>query len=384
MKTKKAKDNRSPEMPFQVDHKLSVNIATQVTDGIRQAILSGFYKPGDLLPKALDFTRGLHVSIRAIQAAYRTLKKEGLISPRRRLGTVVVGPKADVFHGRVVIVKKCSDPFFSDTVTSEVLTRRLNEAGYVVASVLAIPLGRRGDDPETEHFDLRQLNAALRQNASLVVIIGTAPPLERAVAATGTPYFIATGKPRLAIGRGRPGTSGCVGSASGDASGVLPDVLGRLRERNVRSLVQIGIRQKDLMDSDALRAACESYEELVGLPRLLTYPTQEDIVRAAYDFFRERYRMKADLPDAFLFTDDYLARGALLELLVAGIRTGRDVLVITLANKGNVPVHADPIDLILYDPVREADAIADALLAYLDTGATPGTITLESTLVAGE
>ena len=41
-------------MPFQVDHKLSVNIATQVTDGIRQAILSGFYKPGDLLPKARD------------------------------------------------------------------------------------------------------------------------------------------------------------------------------------------------------------------------------------------------------------------------------------------------------------------------------------------
>ena len=70
-------------MPFQVDHKLCVNIATQVTDGIRQAILSGFYKPGDLLPKALGFTRGLHVSIRAIQAAYRTLKKEGLISSWR-------------------------------------------------------------------------------------------------------------------------------------------------------------------------------------------------------------------------------------------------------------------------------------------------------------
>lgn len=47
-------------------------------------------------------------------------------------------------------------------------------------------------------------------------------------------------------------------------------------------------------------------------------------------------------------------------------------------------MHADPIDLILYDPVREADAIADALLAYLDSGAAPGTITLESTFVAGE
>ena len=146
----------------------------------------------------------------------------------------------------------------------------------------------------------------------------------------------------------------------------------------------MGIRQMDLIDSGALRAASGSYEELVGLPRHVERLALDAISRAAYDIFRERYRTKADLPDAFILTDDYLARGALLELLVAGIRTGRDVLVITLANKGNVPVHADPIDLILYDPVREADAIADALLAYLDSGAAPGTITLESTFVAGE
>ena len=152
----------------------------------------------------------------------------------------------------------------------------------------------------------------------------------------------------------------------------------------MRSLVQIGIRQTDLMDAEALRGVCESYDEWTGWPKHLKYAKQEDIVRAAYDFFRERYRTKADLPDAFLFTDDYLARGALTALLSAGFRTGRDVLVITLANKGNVPVHADPIDLILYDPVREADAIADALLAYLDSGTAPGTITLESTFVAGE
>ena len=49
-----------------------------------------------------------------------------------------------------------------------------------------------------------------------------------------------------------------------------------------------------------------------------------------------------------------------------------------------MPVHSDPIDLLLCDPAREADEIADALLAYLDTGTAPGTIVLESTFVAGE
>ena len=54
MEKGKAKDIKPPSILFKVDHKLRVNIATQVTDGIRQAILSGFYKPGDLLPKARD------------------------------------------------------------------------------------------------------------------------------------------------------------------------------------------------------------------------------------------------------------------------------------------------------------------------------------------
>ena len=89
-------------MPFQVDHKLNVDIPTQVTDGLREAILTGYYKPGDVLPRIREFTCGLHVSLRALLPAYRTLKMEGLISPRSRLGTVVVGPKADVIADALV------------------------------------------------------------------------------------------------------------------------------------------------------------------------------------------------------------------------------------------------------------------------------------------
>ena len=146
----------------------------------------------------------------------------------------------------------------------------------------------------------------------------------------------------------------------------------------------MGIRQMDLMNSGALRGACESYEELVGWPKHVKRVTQENIVHAAYNLFRRRYRTKADLPDAFLFTDDYLARGALLALLAAGIRTGRDVLAITFANKGTTPLHPDPIDFVLCDPARNADTIANALVAYLNSGVAPGIIALENTFVHGE
>ncbi len=375
MKREGKRRENAPDMPFQVDRNLGVDIATQVTDGIREAILTGFYRPGDILPKVLEFTRGLHVSLRAPLAAYRALKREGLISPRRGLGTVVVGPKADVFHGRVVIVRPYDNPYYYNAAVEAGLLRRLNAAGYVVAIVSALPRGGYGDDAGKERFDVRQLAAALRQNTSLAVILSSVPPIERAVAATGTPYFI--------LGVSKPATDGCVGSAPVDIGSALPGVLKRLRERNVHSLVQLGIRQMDLMDAEALRGVCESYEELVGWPKHVRRVTQEDIVRAAYDYFRERYRTKADLPDAFLFMDDYLARGALLALLAAGFHTGRDVLVITLANKGTTPLHPDPIDLILCDPARNADIVADALLTYLNSGVAPESLALGNAFVAG-
>ncbi len=360
-------------MPFRIDRTLGVDISTQVTDGIREAILSGYYKPGDILPKALDFTRGLHVSLRAPLAAYRTLKREGLISPRRGLGTVVVGPKADVFHGRVVIVRPYDNPYYYNAAVEAGLLRRLNAAGYVVAIASALPLD--GGEDGAGRFDVRQLEAALRQNTSLAVILGSVPQIGRVVAAAGVPYFV--------LGAEDPSVPGCVGSAPVYIGDALPSVVARLRGRNVRSLVQMGVCRMDLMDSGALRAACRSYEELTERPPHAGRPTQEELVRFAYDLFRRRYRTKADLPDAFLFTDDYLARGALLALLAAGIRTGRDVLVITFANKGTTPLHPDPVDFVLSDPARNADVLADALVAYLQSGVAPGTIALENTFMAG-
>ena len=42
MKTDAKRTKPLPEMPFQVDHKLNVDIPTQVTEGLREAILTGY------------------------------------------------------------------------------------------------------------------------------------------------------------------------------------------------------------------------------------------------------------------------------------------------------------------------------------------------------
>ena len=72
---------------------------------------------------------------------------------------------------------------------------------------------------------------------------------------------------------------------------------------------------------------------------------------------------------------------ALTALLAAGVRTGRDALFITLANKGISPVHPDPVDLLLRDPARDASAFAAAILDFLENDVKRGTITLPIRLV---
>ncbi len=162
---------KPPEMPFKINRALRDKIATQVTDGVRMAIRSGVYKPGDLLPTVLEFAHGLGVSIRAPQAALRALTREGLVDPRPRLGTVVVGPKPSVFHGRVVIVNPNYNPVYYGTVLESRICGRLTDAGYLVTDIVAPIISEFNGDVAKERYDVRRLEPELQRNTKLVAIL---------------------------------------------------------------------------------------------------------------------------------------------------------------------------------------------------------------------
>ena len=369
------KSGRRPEMPFEVNHALWGKIETQVTDGLRMAILSGFYKPGDILPSQIELARALGVSTRAPQTALRVLAEEGLVSPRTKRGTLVLGPRTGTFRGRVVIVQRDNHPIYYNSMLESRLCDRLTDAGYLVTRVTARLAGNRLEDASRERHDVRQLVAALRQSTHLAVVIGSSPDVERTLADMGTPY--------VTIGQTKPAAPGCAGFAKLSMDVALPGLFARLRERKVRRLVQVALRPSEYIDAALLGQVCESTEGIALWPGNDPAVRQDRLVRLAFDTFAARYRTKADLPDAFLFTDDYLARGALTALLAAGIHTGRDVLFATLANMGIAPVHPDPIDLLARDPERDASVVADAVLSYLGTGTFPSDLTLGTEFVAG-
>ncbi len=360
------------KMPFEVNRALGVKIVPQVTDGLRMAILTGFYKPGDKLPTVLELAHGLGVSIRAPQAALRTLTKEGLVSPMRRLGTFVLGPSRGVFHGRIVIVSGDYNPTYYNSVMERRVCDRLMDAGYLVTRIASRIVNRPRHRTDNPRFDVRQLEAQLRQDTSLAFIIGSLPHLQRTAREARVPFF--------SIGTTPPKTPGCAGHAMLDIGTAVPELTEHLGKLGIRRLVQVALSEEDMVADDALHTVCGQIERLTLWPDKPAH--LEDFTGLAFKTFSARYRRKEDLPDAFLFADDYLARGALVALQKAGFQTGRDVHVVTLANKGNTPLHPDPLDLLLRDPEHDAEVVAEAILSYLATGKAAVPVILPTHFVA--
>ena len=98
--------------PFIIDRKSTKNFPDQMTDGLRQAIVSGYYRPGERLPTIREFSKLLHVSIRAPLEAIDRLREENLVSSHPRHGITVVAKGDRVYKGHILFVSPDGDENF--------------------------------------------------------------------------------------------------------------------------------------------------------------------------------------------------------------------------------------------------------------------------------
>ena len=77
------------------------------------------------------------------------------------------------------------------------------------------------------------------------------------------------------------------------------------------------------------------------------------------------------LPELLLFTDDYVASGALAALAAHGIQAPRDVRFATLVNEGNRIPYAKRLSAFVYDPKKMALHLICPALAYLNRREIP-------------
>jgi GntR family transcriptional regulator len=126
-------------MDFQLDQQSPVPLYFQIKDQIRNLILSGELKPGDMIPPEDILGRQLQVSRMTVRHALGDLSREGLLIRKRAIGTIVASPRQDLplFMNRLVgLTEEMSEKGVS--VASRVLLQERQQATYEIRQHLKL------------------------------------------------------------------------------------------------------------------------------------------------------------------------------------------------------------------------------------------------------
>ena len=184
------------EIPFSVNRNDVRPLFNQVVDGFREAIMSGYYAPGDKIPSSRDLCPILGVSRIVTQAALEQLAADGLVVSRPKVGTVVRDRNEKQWRGRVVFVYENGDNNYLKTMLASAMQDRLTDEGYIFSQASV------GKNPDGS-FDLCRLDAALSRSVDLVLVMYHRPEIYAYLAKRKITYAVfgeANTKPASALG----------------------------------------------------------------------------------------------------------------------------------------------------------------------------------------
>ena len=336
------------KIPFKIDRNARENLPEQLANGFRQAILSGYYKPGERLPSFEQMVAELDVSIRAPRDAMKILQDANLVRSRPRIGCEVLARDERIWKGLVVVaVNAAYEGSYYISVLIGAIRKAMVSAGYSFRSV-TVDAGPRGRP------DFSQLDAVLSGPLSYVIAVYPDNRLVKRI--------LKSGKPALAY----------VDVQSGGG-------LETIRFASVRNLVSIA---KTIKAAGVRKVLVAEYSRMPLFDRLckkmglkiehLTIRPKEgprylvSLKERAMDAVIGRLGGKKDLPDLLLFSDDYVAFGGLVGLAACGIRIPDEMRVVTLSNVGFEPVFPVSLAQIRVDPRANGAAIAAKALARIE------------------
>ena len=335
---------RDKKIPFSIDRSDWRSLVEQLKDGLRQAIVSGYYRPGDTLPSYRELAPLLDVSEIVTKAAIKQLADEGLVSARPRIGTVVRDLGEKRWKGRVLLVTRGDGCGYYNNVFTSVLRGMLANDGWLCSPVSVKWPYRAG------RADLSELKVMIAHPANLAIVLFGNPAAEKLLSETGIPFVVMGDKTTCRL-------RGCVGCIHYDRAAAGVQFAEACRAAGVKRVVQMGTIDFDDVRRPLREAgiACESL--IIDEPcRTLT---PDFFSEAGRDAMAKFLKSGKALPGAFYFTDDYICAGALAALADAGIRAPQDVRVATWANHGNVPIYARPLSRIEIDPWKNAETTYD-------------------------
>ena len=360
---------REVELPFRVDRNLRTSLVDQVVDGFRQAIQGGFYRSGDTLPTIRALAPRLDVSVRVTAEAVKVLTSEGLIAPRSRRGSVVLGRREQLWRGRVLVVLPEGDYGYYQTAFIGRIRSCLFKAGYLFTQVTVPMVGGK-------RYDTSILDAVLNRPVDLAVMLFDCPQVERKLAKSGTRY--------VGVMTPLSEAPNCLGRILRDETRAFDDFVCHCVDAGVRRVIQVGKGSGEpdasqLLKAAGMEVAVRNVTARRGEHRL------DALQRATIDLFRSWDVLnRSNRPDLFYFTDDYLASAAILALEHLRVRIPEDVKVVTVSNAGHAPISWCSLTRIEYDPAAEGEKVAGVLLDCLNGNGFDSAVSLQPNYRIGE
>lgn len=360
-------------LPFRIVKDDATPLVRQVADGLRTAVLGGYYSPGDRLPSFDAMAKMLGVSRIVTKEAFRRVAAEGLLASRERLGTFVRDTSEKRWLGHVVFVGFADDGNFFQSVFSGVLRDTFMEAGYFFTEV---HLRRKAGDGKS---GCSSLDYALSRSVDLAITCNSPAGAISLLAERKVPFVYVADSPR------KP--AGAVGLTRFDRCLAIGGFVGECLRQGIREVVEFCWEKQNVDVGPACRKAGISVEKIV-VRSDVTFSPLLNLQRAGMNAFAKAMRDPAfetgNPRRLYFFNNDFLASGALLALSRAGLEAPGDIRVATWANAGLGPVYHRELSRMEMDPFAAGSTVASAALEYLNTGKYPKGAVIGPKWVAGE
>ena len=365
------------KIPFSINRNDVRPLFNQVVDGLREAIISGYYVPGDKIPTSRELCPILGVSRIVTQAALEQLSAEGLVVSRPRVGTVVRDRHGKQWRGRVIFVYEKGDDNYLKTMLANAMQDSLADVGYLLSQ---ISVGAKGSGS----LDFCRLDAALSRSVDLVVVMYHRPEICAYLTKRKMPYIVFGEKAEKPVS--------AVGVIHFDYNLAMPEFAAACKAVDIKEVVQFywhplmcdaapalkkaGIRVKKMKVS-----VNEAEGRLIGVKRAGRLAFEKMIADGRVGL----RRIEDNAPRQMYFiADDYLASGALLALSYAGLKVPENVRLATFANVGLGPDYCRPLSRMEFDSHKAGEIVAAAVIEYFKTGTFPVGISVGPKWIAGE
>ncbi len=355
---------------FKLDPKSGIPLYRQFAEGLTESIRSETFLPGDVLPSVSDWAKALGCSVFVPRKAMGILARQNVLSIKKHVGATVTGRLNQTRKKRSVLyITVDNGDIWSRNVFAFHLGDILWESGFRFRHISI-----RRDCQDRIPASLKD---EIRQGVDFALFETSNPDIMAPLKKAGIPFaVIATGQKEF------PGAKAVFRHI--DAT-LAQQIVSLLKRTGCHRIIHVGYGKwtNDYLSAAIYSAGIRIQRHNLDTSFSATPPEQWE--RSAMRKFEERLSHGKDwLPDAFIFSDDYIAAGALHALMHNSVRIPEDVKVLTLANKGLGPVFQSPLTRFELDNEANARKVARWICSALSGRTPPPPICLTAKLIRGK